>query len=93
MLTLNPHIHQKSQKISNYYINDQTLLRIIKLLYKRTTELYDVVNIADAVLQTAAWPLSLLVKQLNTSHLLYCHITLKPIFDKKTYLINIFVRG
>ena len=36
MLTLNPHIHQKSQKISNYYINDQTLLRIIKLLYKRT---------------------------------------------------------
>ncbi|MCK7631428.1 hypothetical protein M0D73_16350, partial [Shewanella putrefaciens] len=25
-----------SQKISNYYINDQTLLRIIKLLYKRT---------------------------------------------------------
>jgi hypothetical protein len=62
VLTLNPHIHQKSQKISNYYINDQTLLRIIKLLYKRTTELYDVVNIADAVLQTAAWPLSLLVK-------------------------------
>jgi hypothetical protein len=36
VLTLNPHIHQKSQKISNYYINDQTLLRIIKLLYKRT---------------------------------------------------------
>jgi len=39
VLTLNPYIHQKGQKISNYYINDQTLLRIIKLLYKLTVTL------------------------------------------------------